>query len=66
MEDATSGFGPEVSPSGYDVNLIWHSSNTSPGSISPVTSQENQLLDKDAGLTKAPGTGRQRTEENPG
>ena len=66
MEDATSGFEPEVSHSGYDVNLVRHSSDTAPGSTSPVTAQENQLLDEDAGLTRAPGTGRLGTEENPG
>ena len=66
MEDAPSSFEPEVSRSGYDVNLIRHSGNTVPGSTSPVTAQENQLLDEDAGLTRAPGTGRLGTEENPG
>ena len=66
MEDAPSGFEPEVSRSGYDVNLVRHSGNTAPGSTSPVTAQENQLLDEDAGLTRAPGTGRLGTEENPG
>ena len=66
MEDATSGFEPEVSRLGYDVNLIWHSGNTTLGSTSPVTAQENQLLDEDAGLRRAPGTGRPGTEENPG
>ena len=65
MEDATSGFEPEVSHSGYDVNLIQHSGDTAPGSTSPVTAQENQLLDEDAGLTRAPGTGRPGTKENP-
>ena len=65
MEDATSGFEPEVSCSGYDVNLIWHSGDTALGSTSPVTAQENQLLDEDTGLTRAPGTGRPGTEENP-
>ena len=65
MEDATSGFEPEVSHSGYDVNLIRHSGDTAPGSTSLVTAQENQLLDEDAGLTRAPGTGRPGTEENP-
>ena len=64
MEDATSGFEPEVSHSGYDVNLVRHSGNTALGSISLVTAPENQLLDEDAGLTKAPGTGRPGTEEN--
>ena len=66
MEDAPLGFEPEVSHSGYDVNLVRHSGNTTLGSTSPVTAQENQLLDKDAGLTRAPGTGRLGTEENPG
>ena len=66
MEDAPSGFEPKVSHLGYDVNLIWHSGDTAPGSTSPVTAQENQLLDEDAGLTRAPGTGRPGTEENPG
>ena len=66
MEDATSGFEPEVSRSGYDVNLVRHSGNTVPGLTSPVTAQENQLLDEDAGLTRAPGTGRPGIEENPG
>ena len=56
----------EVSHSGYDVNLIRHSSDTTPGSTSPVTAQENQLLDEDVGLTRAPGTSRPGTEENPG
>ena len=65
MEDATSGFEPEVSHSGYDVNLVRHSGDTAPGSTSPVTAQENQLLDEDADLTRAPGTGRPGTEENP-
>ena len=59
------GFEPEVSHSGYDVNLIRHSGNTMLGLTSPVTAQENQLLDEDAGLTRAPGTGRPGTEENP-
>ena len=65
MEDATLGFEPEVSRSGYDVNLIRHSGNTAPGSISPVTAQENQLLDEDAGLTRAPGTGRLELRRTP-
>ena len=65
MEDAPSGFEPKVSHSGYDVSLIWHSGDTTPSSTSPVTAQENQLLDEDAGLTRAPGTGRSGTEENP-
>ena len=66
MEDAPSGFEPEFSHLGYDVNLIQHSNNTAPGSTSPITAQENQLLDEDTGLTTALGTGRPGTEENPG
>ena len=66
MEDVTSGFEPEVSRSGYDVNLVQHSGNTSLDSTSPVTAQENQLLDEDTGLTRVPGTGRPGTEEHPG
>ena len=66
MEDVTSGFEPEVSRSGYDVNLVRHSGNTVPGSTSLVTAQETQLLDDDADLTRAPGTSRPGTEENPG
>ena len=65
MEDVTLGFEPKVSRLGYDVNLVRHSSDTVPGSTSPVTAQENQLLDEDVGLTQAPGTGRPGTE-NPG
>ena len=66
MEDVTSGFEPKVSHSGYDVNLVRHSGNIAPGLTSPVTAQKNQLLDEDAGLTRAPGTGRLGMEENPG
>ena len=57
---------PRLVVRGYDVNLVRHSGNTVPGSTSPVTAQENQLLDEDAGLTRALGTGRLGTEENPG
>ena len=63
MEDATSGFEPEVSHSGYDVNLVRHSGDTVLGLTSLVTAQENQLLDEDTGLTRAPGTGTPGTEE---
>ena len=65
-EDVTSGFEPKVSRSGYDVNLIRHSGDIAPGLTSPVTAQKNQLLDEDAGLTRAPGAGRLGMEENPG
>ena len=66
MEDVTSGCEPKVSRSGYDVNLVQHSGDIAPGLTSPVTAQKNQLLDEDAGLTRAPGTGRLGMEENPG
>ena len=68
MEDVnvTTGFEPKVGHLGYDVNLMHHSDNTVPGSISPVTAQESQMLDEDSTQTKAPGTGRQGTEENTG
>ena len=68
MQDinASPGFEPEFGHSGYDVNLVQHSDNTVPGSISPVTAQENQMLDKGSTQTKAPGTDRPGTEEKPG
>ena len=68
MQDvnAPPGFEPEFGHSGYDVNLERHSDNTTPGSISPVMAQENQMLDEGSTQMKAPGTGRPGTEENPG
>ena len=68
MQDvnAPPGFEPEFSSLGYDVNPVRHSDNTAPGSISPVMAQENQMLDERSMQTKAPGTGRPGTEENPG
>ena len=65
-ETAPPGFEPEFGRSGYDVNLVRHSDNTAPGSISLVTAQENQMLDEESTQMKAPGTGRLGTEENPG
>ena len=44
------GFEPEVSKVGYDVNLV-RSASTEPGSTSPVTARENQMLD---GATEQP------------
>ena len=64
MEEEATGFEPEVGCMGYNVNLVWHS-DTTPGSTSPVTTQENQLLNKGTNLTQALGTGRLGTEENP-
>ena len=67
MEDINTplGFEPEVGRSGYDVNLVRHSDNTAPGSISPVMARENQMLDEESTQMKAPGMGRPGTEENP-
>ena len=57
------GFEPEVSRSGYDVNLV-HSNPTEPGLTSPVTARENGVLD---GVTsRTPGAGRPGTNEDPG
>ena len=68
MEDVNAplGFEPEFGHSGYDVNLVRHSDNIVLGSISPVTAQENQMLDEKSTQMKAPGMGRLGTEENPG
>ena len=56
-------FEPEVSRSGYDVNLV-HSNPTEPGSTSPVTVRENKMLD--GVTTRTPGAGRPGTNEDPG
>ena len=50
------GFEPEVSRSGYDVNLV--RSRTS-----PVTAVENQMLDRASSRT--PGAGQLGTKEDP-
>ena len=63
--NAPPGFEPKFDHSGYDVNLVRPSNNTAPGSISPVTAQENQMLDEGSTQMKAPGTGRPGSEENP-
>ena len=57
------GFEPEVSRSGYDVNLV-HSNPTEPGLTSPVTVMENEMLDGSSSRT--PGAGRPGTNEDPG
>ena len=57
------GFEPEVSRSGYDVNLV-HSNPTEPGSTSPVTAMENEMLD--GASSRTPGAGRPGTNEDPG
>ena len=56
------GFEPEVSRSGYDVNLVC-SNPTEPGLTSPVTAMENEMLDKASSRT--PGAGRPGTNEDP-
>ena len=63
--NVATGFEPEVGHMGYNVNLIWHSDDTTLGSISLVMPQESQMLDEDQ-TSKAPGTGRPGVEENPG
>ena len=56
------GFEPEVSRSGYDVNLV-RSNSTEPGPTSPVMARENEMLD---GVTsRTPGAGRLGTNEDP-
>ena len=57
------GFEPEVSRSGYDVNLV-HTNPTELGSTSPVTAQEDKMLD--GANSRTPGAGRLGTDENPG
>ena len=65
-EEEATGFEPEVGRVGYDVNLVWHSDDTGPGSASLVTAEENQLLDEGTHLIRAPGTGRPGAEEDSG
>ena len=57
------GFEPEVSRVGYDVNLV-RSNPTEPGSTSPVTARENEMLD--GATSRTPGAGRLGTNEDPG
>ena len=57
------GFEPEVSRSGYDVNLV-HSNPTELGSTSPVTARENEMLD--GATSRTPGAGQLGTNEDPG
>ena len=56
-------FKPEVSRSGYDVNLVC-SNPTEPGLTSPVTAMENEMLD--GASSRTPGAGRLGTNEDPG
>ena len=57
------GFEPEVSRSGYDVNLVC-SNPTKPGSTSLVMVMENQMLD--GASSRTPGAGRPGTNKDPG
>ena len=57
------GFKPEVIRSGYDVNLV-RSNPTEPGSTSPVTARENEMLDR--ATSRTPGAGRPGTNGDPG
>ena len=56
------GFEPEVSRSGYDVNLVC-SNPTEPGSTSPVTARENEMLD--GATSRTPGASQPGTNEDP-
>ena len=51
------GFEPEVVKAGYDVNLV-RPDQTEPGSSSPVTAGEDQMLDVEGSQPRAPGNGR--------
>ena len=59
------GFEPEVSKARYDINLV-QSAPAKPGSTSPVTVRENQMLDgADGATSRTPGAGRPGTDEDP-
>ena len=58
------GFEPEVSRSGYDVNLVC-TNPTELGLASPVMVGEDKMLDEGAN-SRTPGAGRPGTDENPG
>ena len=57
------GFEPEVTRSGYDVNLVC-TNITEPGSSSPVMTCEDKMLD--GASSRTPGAGQPGTHENPG
>ena len=61
--DPHLGFDLEVGRSGYNLNLVQAPGEDAPGSNSPVTEQENQMLDDD---TRAPGSGWPGSEGNAG
>ena len=56
------GFEPEVSRSGYDVNLV-RSNPTELGSTSPVMVKENEMLD--GASSRTPGAGQPGSNEDP-
>ena len=51
------GFEPEVIKARYDVNLV-RSDQPEPGSTSPVTAGEDQMLDVEESQPRAPGNSR--------
>ena len=57
------GFEPEVTRSGYDVNLV-RTNPTEQGSASPVMAQEDKMLDET--ISRTPGAGWPGTDENSG
>ena len=57
------GFEPEVTRSGYDVNLV-RTNPTEPGSTSPVTAPEDKMLDE--AVSRTPGAGQLGTGEDSG
>ena len=57
------GFEPEVTRSGYDVNLV-HTNPTEPGLAFPVMAREDKMLDE--AVSRTPGAGQPGTNENPG
>ena len=57
------GFEPEVTRFGYDVNLV-RTNPTELGSTSPVTAQEDKMLDE--AVSRTPGAGWLGTDENSG
>ena len=60
---SSPGFEPEVTRSGYDVNLV-RTNPTAPGSASPVMAREDKILDE--AISSTPGAGRPSTDENSG
>ena len=57
------GFEPDVSRSGYNVNLV-RTDPTEPGSASPVMAGEDKMLDEEC-HSRAPGAGWPSNDENP-